>query len=74
MAEAEELHLIGDDEVAFRLELTPPELKVTFTALHTLLDGLGHDERDVQEFVRRVIDKLPEEHSIKSIELPGKRR
>jgi hypothetical protein len=74
MAEAEELHLIGDDEVAFRLELTPPELKVAFTALHTLLDGLGHDERDVQEIVRRVLDKLPDEHSIRSIQLPGKRR
>jgi hypothetical protein len=69
MADADELNLIGPDEVAYRLDLTPAELKVTYTALHTLLDGLGHDERDVQDIVRRVIEKLPDEHSIRSIEL-----
>jgi hypothetical protein len=66
----DELHLIGADEIAYRLDLTPPELKITFTALHSLLDDMGHDERDVQAIVRRVIDKLPDEHSIRSIEIP----
>ncbi|MEA2479282.1 MAG: hypothetical protein QOJ07_1204 [Thermoleophilaceae bacterium] len=69
-AEDDELHLIGDDEIAYRLDLTPGELKVTHTALHSLLDDLGHDERDVQAIVRRVIDKLPDEHSIRAIRLP----
>jgi hypothetical protein len=66
----DDFHLIGSDEVAYRLELTPPELKVTHTALRTLLDGLGHDEHDVVEIVRRVLGKLPDEHSIRAIELP----
>jgi hypothetical protein len=74
MTEAEESHLIGDDEIAYRLDLTPPELKVTFTALRTLLDDLGHDERDVMDVVRRVIEKLPDEHSIRAIELPVRKR
>jgi hypothetical protein len=74
MAEADEPHLIGDDEIAYRLDLTPPELKVTFTALKTLLDDLGHDERDVMDIVRRVIGKLPDEPSIRSIELRSRRR
>jgi hypothetical protein len=74
MAEADDLHLIADDEIAYRLDLTPPELKVTFTALKTLLDDLGHDERDVMDIVRRVIDKLPDEPSIRSIELRSRRR
>ena len=74
MAEADDLHLIADDEIAYRLDLTPPELKVTFTALKTLLDDLGHDERDVMDVVRRVIDKLPDEPSIRSIELRPLRR
>jgi hypothetical protein len=74
MAEAEEPHLIGDDEIAYRLDLTPPELKVTYTALKTLLDDLGHDERDVMDVVRGVIAKLPDEHSIRSIELPSRKR
>ena len=73
MAEDDELHLIGEDEIAYRLDLTPSELKITHTALHSLLDDLGHDERDVQTVVRRVLDKLPDELSIRAIRLPGRR-
>jgi hypothetical protein len=73
MATDDELHLIGDDEIAYRLDLTPGELKITHTALHSLLDGLGHDERDVQDIVRRVLDKLPDESSIRAITLPTRR-
>ena len=69
MAEDEDLHLIGPDEVAFRLELTAAQLKIVHTALHTLLDDLGHDERDVMDIVRAVLDKLPDEHSIRAIDI-----
>jgi hypothetical protein len=65
----EELHLIAPDEIAYRLDLTPGQLKVVHTALHSLLDGLGHDERDVLRIVREVLDKLPDEHSIRAIDL-----
>ena len=41
--------LIDPDEVAFHLELTPPQLKVTHAALKSFLDDFGHDERDVRE-------------------------
>ena len=61
--------LIGPDEIAYRLDLTPAELKVTFTALRSLLNGLGHDERDVQQIVQHVIDKLPPAESVESIDL-----
>lgn len=70
----DEIHLIGPDEIAYRLELTPSELKVTHTALHSLLDDLGHDERDVMDIVRSVLDKLPDEHSIRAIQLPDRKR
>jgi hypothetical protein len=69
MADEEELHLIGPDEVAFRLDLTPGQLKIVHTALHSLLDDLGHDERDVQHIVREVLAKLPDEHSIRAIDI-----
>ncbi len=65
----DDLHLIGADEIAFRLDLTPGELRVTHTALHALLDGLGHDERDVARVVRQVLDKLPDERSLRGIKL-----
>jgi len=69
VATDDELHLIGPDEVAFRLDLTPPQLKIVHTALRSLLDDLGHDERDIQSIVRVVLDKLPDEHSIRAIDL-----
>ena len=65
----DELHLIGPDEIAFRLDLTPGQLKIVHTALHSMLDDLGHDERDVLRIVREVLDKLPDEHSIRAIDL-----
>jgi hypothetical protein len=73
MAE-EELHLIGPDEIAYRLELTPAQLKITWTALRSLLDDFGHDERDVQAVVREVLDKLPDEHAIRPIDIGEGRR
>jgi hypothetical protein len=69
MAEEDELHLIGPDDVAYRLELTPAQLKITYTALKSFLDDFGHDERLVHEVVREVLDKLPEEQAIRSIDI-----
>ena len=70
----EDTGLIGPDEIAYRLELTPRELKVTHTALRTLLSDLGHDEHDVQQIVRAVLGKLPERQSIEAIDLGLPRR
>ena len=67
--EGNELHLIGPGEIAYRLDLTPAQLKITWTALKSLLDDFGHDERDMHELVREVLDKLPDEHSIRAIDL-----
>ena len=65
----DELHLIGPDEEAFRLALTPAQLKITWTALKSFLDDFGHDERDVIGIVRLVLDKLPDEHAIRAIDI-----
>ena len=61
--------LIGPNDTAYRLELTPGELKVTYTALKALLNDFGHDEYDVQRIVRGVLAKLPPPESIESIDL-----
>ena len=66
---ADDIGLIGPDDIAYRLELTPAELKVTYNALKTLLNDFGHDEYDVQRIVRQVLDKLPPAESIESIDL-----
>jgi hypothetical protein len=67
--EASDSSLIGPEETAYRLELTPGELKVTYTALKALLSDYGHDEYDVRRIVRSVLDKLPAPESIESIDL-----
>ena len=70
----EEIHLIGPDEIAYRLDLTPAQLKITWTALKAYLDDFGHDERDVQAIAREVLDKLPDEHAIRGIDIGKGRR
>jgi hypothetical protein len=66
--------LIGPDEIAYRLDLTPAQLKIVYTALHSLFDDLGHEEHDVKEIVGAVLDKLPGEHDIRAIDLDRERR
>jgi hypothetical protein len=65
----EELHLIGPDEIAYRLDLTPAQLKITHTALKAFLDDFGHDQPEMHNLVREVMDKLPDEHAIRAIDL-----
>jgi hypothetical protein len=61
--------LIQPGEVAFRLDLTAAQLKIVHTALKSLFDDLGHEERDVKRVVASVLDKLPGEHEIRAIDL-----
>jgi hypothetical protein len=61
--------LIGPYDIAFRLELTPAQLKVTYTALHSLLGDFGHDEQDVVEVIREVLDKLPSTADMHALDL-----
>jgi hypothetical protein len=56
-------------ETAFRLELTAAQLKIVHTAVKGLFDDLGHDERDVKDVAAAVLAKLPDEHSIRAINL-----
>jgi hypothetical protein len=61
--------LIQPGETAYRLELTAAQLKIVHTALKSLADDLGHEERDVGRVVASVLDKLPGEHEIRAIDL-----
>ena len=70
----EELHLIGPDEIAYRLDLTPAQLKITWVALKSFADDFGHDERDVHAAVREVLDKLPGESALRDIDISRGRR
>jgi hypothetical protein len=73
MAAQDDPDLIGPDDIAYTLELTPAQLKVTWTALKTSFDGLGHDEHDVRDIVGEVLAKLPGEHDVRAIDLDRER-
>jgi hypothetical protein len=60
---------IQPGEIAYQLDLTAAQLKIVYTALRSLSDDLGHDEHDVKQVVAQVLDKLPGEHDIRSIDL-----
>jgi hypothetical protein len=57
------------DQIAYRLELTPAQLKITYAALKALFDDFGHEESDVRHVIAETLDKLPDEHSIRQIDL-----
>ena len=53
----------------YHLELTPAQLKITHTALRSLLDDFGHEQPEVLRTIHEVLDKLPDEHAIRAIQL-----
>ena len=48
------------------------QLKITHTALHSLLDDFGHDQPEVLRTIHEVLEKLPDEHAIRAIQLDRK--
>jgi hypothetical protein len=66
---SEDPDLIGPDEVAFTLDLTPAQLKIVHAALRAFRDAFGHDQRDVHQIIHELLAKLPDEASIRSIDL-----
>jgi hypothetical protein len=59
----------SSEELRYHLSLNPAELKITHTALKSLLDDFGHEEHDVAQLIHQVLGKLPDEHSIRAIDL-----
>jgi len=57
------------EQIGYTVEFTPAQLKVVHTALKSLLDDFGHDEVDVRRVIHEVLEKLPDEHSIRAIDL-----
>jgi hypothetical protein len=68
------LDMSDPDRVAYTLDLTPAQLKVTHSALKSMLDDFGHEERDVLRVIREVLAKLPDEPSIRAIDLAAEER
>ena len=55
----------------YHVELTPEQLKITHTALRSLLDDFGHEQAGIQALIHEVLAKLPDEHAIRAIRIGG---
>lgn len=53
----------------YHLELTPEQLKLTHTALRSLLDDFGHDQPDIHKLLHEILAKFPDEHAIRAIRI-----
>lgn len=51
------------------LALDAADMKVTWSALHTLLDGTTRDQEEERGHLRALLDRLPGEHDIRAIDL-----
>jgi hypothetical protein len=60
---------VGPFDIAFRLELTAAQMKVTHTALRSLMNDFGHEEHEIHTVIREVLDKLPSDHDMRAIDL-----
>ncbi len=49
------------------LALSAEQMKITHTALRLALDDLQRDQASERETLRRVLDKLPDEHTMRAI-------
>ena len=58
-------------EATYHLELTRPQLKITWSALRSMHKDFGHEEPEVHALVREVLAKLPPDEEMNSIDLHG---
>jgi len=49
--------------------LTPQQMKITHTAVKVAFDDTQREQAAERDLLRRVIDKLPDEHTMRAIEL-----
>jgi len=64
----------GSEVFHYHLELTPAQMKITHTALKSLLPRRTGEEHDVHRVIHEVLEKLPDEHSIRAISLDDELR
>ena len=65
------VELDGETDADGRLtvSLTPEQMKITHSAMRLLFDDLGRGQAAERELLRGILDKLPDEHTMRSIVL-----
>jgi hypothetical protein len=55
------------DQRTVSVPLSPPEMKITHTAVRLLINDLQREQHDERQVLWHVIEKLPDEHVIRAI-------
>jgi hypothetical protein len=58
-----------DEHGILSVELSSRQMKITHTALRLLYRDLGREQADELDALRAIIDKLPDEHTMRAISL-----
>lgn len=57
------------DVDATPLQLDAADMKVTWSALHALLNGTSHGQDEERGHIRALLNRMPGEHDIRAIDL-----
>jgi hypothetical protein len=63
------LERAADSSGRLTVPLTPQQMKIAHTAAQLLLDDLQREQSAERALLRSVLDKLPDEHTMRAIEL-----
>jgi hypothetical protein len=58
-----------DEQGVVSVALSPQQMKITHSALRLLLNDLQRGQADERQILWHVLDKLPDEHVMRAIEL-----
>jgi hypothetical protein len=59
----------ADERGIVTLPLTPPQMKITHSAVRLLINDLQREQAAEREILWRIVAKLPDEHVMRAIEL-----
>jgi hypothetical protein len=63
------LEAAPDERGKLTVPLSPEQMKITHSAVKLLLDDLQRGQADDREILRRILGKLPDEHTMRAIVL-----
>ena len=63
------LQAAPDERGRITLALSAPQMKITHSAVRLLIKDLQREQADEREILWRILEKLPDEHVMRAIEL-----
>jgi CheY-like chemotaxis protein len=64
-----ELGRAPDERGVLTVALAPQQMKITHSAARLLLNDLQREQADEREILQRILAKLPDEHTMRAIEI-----